>query len=252
MPPSEVLCVIPARLESTRLPRKLLRTIDGKPLIQFTYEHAKQAKSVGRVLVACDHESIKHCVESFGGEAILTGTHHTSGTERIAEVARKNPSEIIVNLQGDEPLMRPEVVDQVVGAIQKDPACQMSSACIRKKDPAEFVNPNVVKTTKDRDGYALYFSRSPIPHDREKQTVDYFKHLGIYGYRRDFLLQFVSWGPSLLEAREKLEQLRVLENGFRIKLVETVYDSIGVDTEEDLKMVQEQLAVLAKTGASYA
>ncbi len=252
MPRAEVLCVIPARLESTRLPRKLLRTIDGKPLIQFAYEHAKSAKSVGRVLVACDHESIKSCVEAFGGEAVLTGTHHTSGTERIAEVARKIPAEIIVNLQGDEPLMRPEVVDQVVGVLQGDPDCNMSSACIRKKDPAEFVNPNVVKVTKDGAGYALYFSRSPIPHDRQKRAADYFKHLGIYGYRRDFLLQFVSWGPSALEEREKLEQLRVLENGFRIKLVETIHDSIGVDTEEDLNMVQGQLTALAKAGTRHA
>jgi len=249
MPPSNVLCVIPARLESTRLRKKLLRTIGGKPLIQFAYENAKKAKSVNRVLVACDHESIKSCVESFGGEAILTGTHHRSGTERIAEVLRKFPSEIVVNLQGDEPLMRSEVVDQVVGAIQKDAACMMSSACIRKGDPAEYINPNVVKVTKDRWGIALYFSRSPIPFDREKRVIDYFKHLGIYGFRKDFLLQFVSWGPSLLEEREKLEQLRVLENGYKIKLVETVYDSIGVDTEEDLKMVEEKLAAASKAGA---
>lgn len=252
MPRLEVLCVIPARLESTRLPKKLLRTINGKPLIQFAYEHAKGAKSVGRVVVACDHEAIKSCVESFGGEAILTGMHHTSGTERIAEVAEKIPAEIIVNFQGDEPLMRPEVVDQIVGLLRDDPDCKMSSACIRKKDAAEFANPNVVKVTKDRAGYALYFSRSPIPHDREKRAVDYFKHLGIYGYRRRFLLQFVKWGPSLLEEREKLEQLRVLENGFRIKLVETVHDSIGVDTEEDLKLVRQKMEVLEKAGIRHA
>ena len=195
----ETVCVIPARLESTRFPRKLLQTIEGKPLLQFVYENAKQAKRVERVVVACDHEAIKSAVESFGGEAILTGTHHASGTERIAEVAKSLNCEFIVNLQGDEPLMHPETIDQVVIALQRDISCVMSTACISKNDPEEFLNPNIVKVTKDQKGWALYFSRAPIPHDRDGRSTHYFKHLGIYGYRGDFLLQFPNLPPSALE-----------------------------------------------------
>ena len=246
MPYLEALCVIPARLESTRLAKKLLRTIEGKPLLQFVYENAERAKSVKRVLVACDHESIKDCVEGFGGEVILTSPHHTSGTERVAEVAHHTAYEIVINLQGDEPLMNAEVIDQVAEALRQDPTCVMSTACIRRSDPREFANPNVVKLTKDRFGYALYFSRAPIPHNRDGGPTDFFKHLGIYGYRRGFLLQFAALSPSLLEQREKLEQLRAIDNGFKIKVVETVHDSIGVDTEEDFQTVQHELALRAQ------
>lgn len=248
----DTVCVIPARLESTRLSRKLLRTIEGKPLLQFVYENAKQAKRVERVIIACDHEAIKECVESFGGEAVMTAAHHTSGTERIAEIAKRLASEFIVNLQGDEPLMHSETIDQVVVAIQRDQSCVMSTACISKNGPEEFANPNVVKVTRDRNGWALYFSRAPIPHDRDRQTNQYFKHLGIYGYRRDFLLRFPTLAPSALEHREKLEQLRVLENGYRIKVVETIHDSIGVDTEDDFKLVSERLISQGRIGASHA
>lgn len=234
--------MIPARLESTRFPRKLLQTIEGKPLIQFVYENAKKAKRVDHVIVACDHEAIQNCVNSFGGEAVLTGTHHTSGTERIAEVAKNLTCEFVVNLQGDEPLMHFEVIDQVISALERDGSCVMSTACIKKDDPGEFLNPNVVKVTKDKSGWALYFSRSPIPYDRDKRAHSYFKHLGIYGYRRSFLLQLPNLPSSSLEQCEKLEQLRALENGYRIKVVETVHDSIGVDTEMDFKLVKERLS----------
>ena len=248
----ETVCMIPARLESTRFPRKLIQLIQGKPLIQYVYENAKRAKRLDRVLVACDDETIKECVEGFGGEAVLTGTHHKSGTERIVEVARHLDFNFIINLQGDEPLMHSDVVDQVVSALQRDASCVMATACIPKSDPDEFVNPNVVKVTKDENGWALYFSRSPIPHDRDGRTSRYFKHLGIYGYRRDFLLKFPRLAPSSLEQVEKLEQLRALENGYRIKVIETVHDSIGVDTEEDFKVVAERLGALAKVGDSHA
>ncbi|MBI4000121.1 MAG: 3-deoxy-manno-octulosonate cytidylyltransferase [Candidatus Omnitrophica bacterium] len=247
----EAVCVIPARLESTRFPRKLLQTIEGKPLIQFVYENAKKAKRFERVIVACDHEALKACVESFGGEALLTGIHHASGTERIAEVAKNLACDFIVNLQGDEPLMHFEVADQVVSVLERDASCVMSTACVSKNDPEEFSNPNVVKVTKDKSGWALYFSRSPIPYDRDQRTHQYFKHLGIYGYRRDFLLQFPNLAPSALERREKLEQLRALENGYRIKVIETIHDSIGVDTEADFKLVKERL-ISHRAGASRA
>lgn len=249
----ETVCVIPARLESSRFPKKLLQTIEGKPLLQFVYDNAKHAKRIERVIVACDHEAIKDCVESFGGEAILTSAHHTSGTERVAEVAKRLACEFIVNLQGDEPLMRSEVIDQVVAALQRDSSCVMSTACVSKNDPEEFSNPNVVKVAKERNGWALYFSRAPIPCDRDGGgRSHYFKHLGIYGYRRDFLLQFSMLAPSSLEQREKLEQLRVLENGYRIKVVETIYDSIGVDTEEDFELVKARLTSAGRMGVSHA
>ena len=250
MPRLETVCVIPARLESTRFPRKLLQRIDGKPLLQYVYENAKQAKRVQRVIVACDHELLKELVESFGGEAVLTSPAYTSGTERIAEVAKSLPCQFVVNLQGDEPLMPGEVIDQVVSALERDLSCVMSTACIVKTDPEEFRNPNVVKLTKDRSGMALYFSRAPIPLDRDGKMSQFYKHLGIYGYRREFLLQFPSLATSSLEQREKLEQLRVLENGYRIKVVETVHDSIGVDTEADFKLVQKLL--LNKKGTGYS
>lgn len=246
------VCIIPARLESTRFPRKLLQTIGGKPLLQYGYEHARKAQKVERVIVACDHELLKNSVESFGGEAVLTSVHHTSGTERVAEVARNLTCELVVNLQGDEPLIRAEVMDQVIAVLQADSSCVMSTACVPKNDTKEFLNPNVVKVTKDRNGWALYFSRAPIPCDRDGQTTLFFKHLGLYGYRRDFLLQFGKLPPSNLEQREKLEQLRALENGYRIKVVETVHDSIGVDTEADFKLVKDKLISIDRVGVSRA
>lgn len=248
----EAVCVIPARLESTRLAKKLLKTIDDKPLLQFVYENAKKAKKIERVIVACDHESIRECVESFGGEAVLTSPHHASGTARIAEVARKLSCELIVNLQGDEPLMSSEVIDQVVTVLQRDFSCVMSTACVPKTDSQELANPNVVKVTKDQNGWALYFSRAPIPYHREGGAIRYFKHLGIYGYRRDFLLRFSTLLASSLEQAEKLEQLRVLENGYRIKVIETVHDSIGVDTEEDFQLAKERLSSSHRVGAHRA
>lgn len=248
----ETVCVIPARLESSRFPRKLLQTIGTKPLLQYVYENAKKATRVGRVIIACDHDLLKKSVESFSGEAILTSPNHASGTERIAEVARSLQCKYIVNLQGDEPLMSGEVIDQVVSALERDLSCVMSTACVRKNDPEEYRNPNVVKVTKDKNGWALYFSRSPVPHDRDGKSNEFFKHLGIYGYRREFLLQFPNLASSSLEQREKLEQLRALENGYRIKVIETVHDSIGVDTEADFHQVRELLTSKSQAGVSHA
>ena len=237
----KAICVIPARLESTRLSRKLLRPLAGKLLIQYAYENARQAKKPARVLVACDHEELMKAVQLFGGEAVLTGTYHQSGTERIAEVAEKYPADVYVNLQADEPLLHSSVVDDLISAFEMEPNLKMATACIRMREEADFQNPNVVKVVKNQKDEALYFSRSPIPHDREKAPVDFFKHLGIYAYARDFLIQIPKLAPSILEKREKLEQLRVLDNGFTIKVLETAYDSIGVDTEDDLKKVEKIL-----------
>jgi 3-deoxy-manno-octulosonate cytidylyltransferase (CMP-KDO synthetase) len=249
---ADAVCVIPARLESTRLPKKLLQQIHGKPLLQLVHENATQAKSVSRVIVACDDESLKRTVESFGAEAILTAKHHQNGTERIAEVARDLTCEIVVNVQGDEPLMNPSTIDQVVHSLRADRDCEMSTACVAKSDAEGYHDPHVVKVTKSRPGHALYFSRLPIPHDCAEKNTNYFKHLGVYAYRRDFLLQFSKLPASKLEQLEKLEQLRAIEGGYRIKVVETVHDSIGVDTEKELELVRELLVTAKRAGVSHA
>jgi 3-deoxy-manno-octulosonate cytidylyltransferase (CMP-KDO synthetase) len=249
----KAVCVIPARLESTRLPRKLLRRIGGKYLIQFAYERAKQARKPERVVVACDHEELARAVESFGGEAVMTGREHQSGTERIAEVARSMKAEIFVNLQADEPLMHPSVVDDLIGVLEQERACQMATACVKLRDAGSYADPSVVKVVRDKSGNALYFSRSPIPRDREANpAADFLKHLGIYAYRRSFLLKLPGLAPSELERRERLEQLRVLENGHEIRVIETAHDSIGVDTEEDLKKVEELLKSSAREDEIHA
>lgn len=237
----KAICVIPARLESTRLPRKLLRPLAGKLLIQYAYENAKRAKKPSQVLVACDHEELMKVVKSFGGEAVLTSAYHQSGTERIAEVAEKYQADVFVNLQADEPLLHSSAIDDLISAFEVEPNLKMATACIRMRKEEDFLNPNVVKVVKNQKDEALYFSRSPIPHDREKTPTDFFKHLGIYAYERNFLIKIPKLAASTLEKREKLEQLRVLDNGFTIKVLETAYDSIGVDTEEDLKKVEKIL-----------
>ncbi len=242
------ICVIPARLESTRLSKKLLREIHGKSIIQYVYENAKKAKKPSRVLVACDHPELEQAVKKFGGEVMMTSTKHQSGTERLTEVAEKLKADLFINLQADEPLMDSSVVDDLIAAMEMSPESVMATACIRMDDEESFHNPNVVKVVKNYKDEALYFSRSPIPHDRDKQErPSFFKHLGIYIYRRDFLLKIQSLKPSALEKCEKLEQLRVLDNGFSIKVLETAYDSIGVDVEEDFKRVEKIL--LEKQGS---
>ena len=248
----KAICVIPARLESTRLSRKLLRPLAGKLLIQYAYENAKRAKKPAKVLVACDHEELMKAVKSFGGEAILTSVHHQSGTERIAEVAEKYEANVFVNLQADEPLLHSSVIDDLISAFDIEPDLKMATACIRMRDEPDFHTPNVVKVVKNQDDEALYFSRSPIPYDREKTPTDFLKHLGIYAYARDFLIKIPKLLPSILEKREKLEQLRVLDHGFKIKVLETAYDSIGVDTEEDLKKVEKILKTSAHLKESHA
>ena len=244
----KAICVIPARLESTRLPRKLLRTIAEKPIIQYVYENAKKAKKPNQVLVACDHVELEKAVKAFGGEAVMTSTKHQSGTERLTEVAEKIQADLFVNLQADEPLMHPSVIDDLISAMEMNSEYVMATACIRMDDEREFKNPNVVKVVKNHKDEALYFSRSPIPFDRDKLDHSFFKHLGIYIYTREFLLKIQTLRPSVLEKREKLEQLRALDNGFSIKVLETAYDSIGVDVEEDLRKVEK--IMMARQGVS--
>ena len=240
------ICVIPARLESTRLSRKLLREIAGKPIIQYVYENARKAKKPSRVIIACDHPVLEKAVRAFGGEVMMTSAKHQSGTERLTEVAEKTKADLFLNLQADEPLMHPSVVDDLITAMELNTDYVMATACMRMDDEENFHNPNVVKVVKNHKDEALYFSRSPIPYDRDKVDHSFFKHLGIYVYTRDFLLTIQSLKPSALEKREKLEQLRVLDNGFSIKVLETAYDSIGVDVEEDLRKVEK--IILEKQG----
>lgn len=236
-----VAVVIPSRYGSTRLPGKPLAEIDGRPMIWYVWDKARRAKIPSRVVVATDDERIASVVRGFGGEAVMTSPDCASGTDRVAEAARGMDEEILINLQGDEPLMDPSVVDAVAMPLLTDPGVLMSTAALPGDDPEEFARPSVVKVVTDAKGDSLYFSRAPIPHYRDAGTGRYRKHLGIYGYRREFLFRVAALAPSPLEEAERLEQLRVLQAGYRIRVVDVGHDSVGVDTPEDLKAVEERL-----------
>jgi 3-deoxy-manno-octulosonate cytidylyltransferase (CMP-KDO synthetase) len=236
-----VAVVIPARYGATRLPGKPLAKIDGRPMIWYVWDRARRAETPSRVVVATDDDRIAAAVRGFGGEAVMTSPDCASGTDRVAEAARGMDEEVIVNLQGDEPMMHPSVIDAVAAPLAADPGLLMSTAALPQDDPEEYGRPSVVKVVVDGRGDALYFSRSPIPHYRDAGTGRYRKHLGIYGYRREFLFRVAALPPSRLEEAERLEQLRVLENGYRIRVVDVAHDSVGVDTPEDLKAVEGRL-----------
>jgi len=233
--------IIPARYASTRFPGKALAVIGGKPMIQWVYERCQQARSLERVLVATDDERIRAAVVAFGGEAVMTREDHPNGTSRLAEVAERMPEVgVVVNVQGDEPLIEPESIEQALAPLLADEAVPMSTLRSEISDREEIENPNVVKVVVDRQGFALYFSRHAIPYEKlsTKGGGVYWKHIGLYVYRRDFLLTYAQLPPTDLEQRERLEQLRALEHGYRIACPETKFDSIGVDTPEDLERVQ--------------
>ena len=235
---SRVVVIIPARYESTRLPGKPLAVIDGKPMIQRVYECARAVPGIDAVLVATDDKRIVDVIRNRGGEAVMTSSTHASGTDRIAEVAADLEAEIVVNVQGDLPFLQPAMVDGAVDLLRCDSGLPMATIKTAIRQRAEMENPNVVKVVTDRDGYALYFSRSPIPlwRDTVPAGVLGYKHLGVYAYRRDFLLSFTRLAPTPLEQAEKLEQLRALESGFRIKVAETTSGlGVEVDTPEDLE-----------------
>jgi len=235
-----IIGIIPARYSATRLPGKPLADICGKPLIQYVYEQAKKAKFLEDVIVATDDERILEAVEKFGGKAVMTSPSHPSGTDRCAEVARKIDCDFVINIQGDEPLIPPEVIDKVAEALKEstDETPMTSAATIASEEERE--NSNVVKVVTDQKGIALYFSRSPIPFYRNP-IAPTLRHIGIYGYRKDFLLKFVSLPQTPLERTESLEQLRALAHGFRIKIVLVDYSPVGVDTPEDLERVRKLL-----------
>jgi len=241
-----VAVVIPARYRSSRFPGKPLALVDGRPMIWYVWENAVKSRCASRVVVATDDERIAEAVRGFGGEAFMTSPGCASGTDRVAEAARHLSEDILINLQGDEPLMHPSVIDAVAAPLLSDPEVRMSTAALPREDPEEFVRPSVVKVVVDGRGDALYFSRAPIPHVRDSGPSRYRKHLGIYGYRKEFLFRISTLPPSPLEEAERLEQLRVLQGGFRIRVVDVVFDSVGVDTPEDLRIVEQRICARKK------
>ena len=242
----KALGIIPARYHSTRFVGKPLADICGKPMIEHVYKRASMSDSLTSVTVATDDERIFRKVEEFGGRAILTASYHKSGTDRIAEALSQldiEDADLVVNIQGDQPLLGPETVDEVIRPLMDDPSIVMGTLSCRIKTEEDIENPNVVKVVVDKEGFALYFSRFPIPYVRGSDTTAcHYRHIGVYVYRKDFLLRFTQMPQSRLEKAEMLEQLRALENGYRIKVVETHYDSVDVDTPEDLNKVKRIMA----------
>jgi 3-deoxy-manno-octulosonate cytidylyltransferase (CMP-KDO synthetase) len=227
------IAVIPARLASTRLPRKMLREIAGKPLIGLVYEAVRSSPLLNDVIVATDSDEILRVCREHGWKAEMTSSSHRSGTERVREIATRQSAEIYVNVQGDEPMIRPEHIASLLEAMQNSEAQVETLKTLAAEEDID--NPNAVKVVTDANRRALYFSRATVPFDRDGIHPRYFKHLGIYAYRRAALERFVTLPESLLEKTERLEQLRFLENGIPIYVAETPYDSVGVDTEEDLQ-----------------
>ena len=244
-PSAKVLAVIPARHASSRFPGKPLTPIAGKPMIQHVVERVRRATLVSRVVVATEDARIKSAVEGFGGEAVMTRSDHRTGTDRVAEVATHITAEMYVNVQGDEPLIDPGTVDSLVEAMIADDSVQLATPCSAISHREDIMDPNIVKVVRDFESNALYFSRAPIPWVRdtgEMVNARHWKHLGLYGFRRDALLEFPTLPPGELEHLEQLEQLRWLENGFRIRVVETEYDAVSVDVPADVERVEKLLA----------
>ena len=234
------LAVIPARLASTRLPNKPLRLIAGKPMVIRVCEAARASKALDAVLVATDSDEIVKLCREHGFEARMTSPAHRSGTERVQEIAQAIDADVYLNIQGDEPLTRPEHIDSLL-ALMSRPEVEVGTLMTACRD-TDIANPNAVKVVTDSSGRALYFSRATIPHDRDRSgAVRYFKHLGFYGYRRAQFDRFVALPESTLELAERLEQLRFLENGVAIHVAETPFDTIGVDTEDDVRRVEAML-----------
>jgi 3-deoxy-manno-octulosonate cytidylyltransferase (CMP-KDO synthetase) len=240
-----IVAVIPARYDSTRLPGKPLADIAGHPMIEHVYRRTADARGVDAVVVATDDERIAAAVERFGGSVRMTRRTHRTGTDRIAEIAPEIDCEILVNVQGDLPLIEPGKIEEVVSPLVADSALDMSTLRKAITDASDYANPHVVKVVVDCNGDALYFSRSPIPFVRGSGTS--FKHIGLYAYRREFLQVFAGLPQTPLELAESLEQLRALEHGFRIRAVETCFESIEVDTPEDLERVRRHMALTART-----
>ncbi|MBM3249387.1 MAG: 3-deoxy-manno-octulosonate cytidylyltransferase [Candidatus Omnitrophica bacterium] len=239
-----VIGVIPARFSSTRFEGKVLADILGKPMLQHVWERAKQAIALDELIIACDDERVAGVAEGFGAKVAMTAKGHASGTDRICEVINPIDVKIVINIQADEPLVHPAMIDALAGALLDDPEVFMASVMKKIASPDEANDPDVVKVVADKDNFALYFSRAAIPYlARNSQVKEplYYKHIGLYAYTKDFLFIYRNSPASSLEKAECLEQLRVLEEGFRIKMIETKYETIGVDTPEDLEKVKAYL-----------
>ncbi len=239
--------IIPARYHSTRLEGKPLVDIHGRSMIQWVYENIMKAEVLDDVLVATDDQRIIEAVKKFGGKAVLTSKEHSTGTDRIAEVAKSLDVQVVVNVQGDEPFVTPGMINEVATPLLEDKDTPMGTL-MHEITEEDFQNPNVVKVVTDSSGFALYFSRSLIPFPRYKEGYHAFEHIGIYAYQKDFLLTLTQLAPTTLEKTEALEQLRVLENGFKIKVILTAaqdYIPLSIDTREDLERAREVVRSLA-------
>jgi 3-deoxy-manno-octulosonate cytidylyltransferase (CMP-KDO synthetase) len=242
---TRILGVIPARFASSRFPGKALATIAGKPMLQHVYERASQARYLSKLIIATDDERIHKAARAFGAQVQMTRADHLSGTDRVAEAASADHASVIVNIQGDEPLIDPSAIDAAALGLLDDPDLPMATLKKAIEDPREIDDPNVVKVVTNFAGDAIYFSRCPIPYVREGGGIHHkrlhYKHLGLYVYRRDFLLAYSGLPVGPLERMERLEQLRAIENGYRVRVVETEYESLGVDTPQDLERVSALL-----------
>lgn len=234
-----IIGVIPARYGSTRLKAKALADINGKPMVQHVYERCMKSKLLDEVFVATDDKRIFNAVLNFGGNVIMTSPKHTSGTDRIGEAIKSIKCDIVINIQGDEPMIDHRNIDKAISPLIKDKTINVSTLCYKINDSKEINNPNIVKVVFDKDNFALYFSRSPVPCNRDNGKVNYYKHIGLYVYRKDYLQKLVKLKPTKFELAEKLEQLRILENGGKIKVIETWIDSHSVDTMQDLKKIRK-------------
>ncbi len=237
----KIIGVIPARYGSTRLKGKPLMDICGKTMIQHVYEQVSKSELIERVIVATDDERIAKVVSEFGGEAVITSVDHPTGSDRVAEVVKNIDCDIVVNIQGDEPLIMPEIIDEISKAALEDNKINLTTGAYQIYTEKMFYDPNIVKVVTDKDNIALYFSRSLIPYPRYDQNLEVFEHIGIYAFRKEFLLKYIKLENTPLSINESLEQLKVLENGYKIKVVKTKhqYSAVSVDTFEDLEEVRK-------------
>lgn len=253
----DAIGIIPARYGATRFEGKLLADLCGKPVIQHTWENARKARSIEDLIIATDDKRIYDCAKGFGAKVIYTSKAHRSGSDRLTEVVSSLDTKVVVNIQADEPLVHPTMINDVVAPILRNKSIHMATICHKIKTEQEFLSPHAVKVVMDRKGFALYFSRAPIPFESratsdERRTTSRYKHIGIYAYAKDFLFTFKSLPQSDLEKIENLEQLRVIENGYKIKVIETKFETIGIDTEEDLKRAVELIKGKREDKFSYA
>jgi len=261
-----VVGIIPARYGSTRLPGKPLLDIGGKPMVQWVYEVAKEASLLERVIVATDDQRILEAVEAFGGEAQMTSPEHPSGTDRVVEVAAQLDADVIANIQVDEPLLEPRIIDRAIAPLLHDSSLMMVTVKSRVERVEDLFDPHIVKVVTNRENNALYFSRLPLPFIQQGEIVEfshqkfllenpellsrYYRHIGLYVYRKEFLMSFTQWGPSPLEELEGLEQLRVLENGYKIRVITAECSARGIDTPKDLYWAKDRLAKGSPKGGS--